>query len=238
MINPISFLWRQFNGPQISAFCNAIWEYFNTTYSQTLAYLGHLTIESANTHHLSLLGALQGLARPLVPIPKEDELLFTNDYGYKEGYGVEPATWYAGHLIPDAMFPSNEGVSSLHNPSVGGKFQQEGSKTGYSYITDYIFRALLRAVAHSEGYLGGLTVLDDMLYEVYRTDYPSETPKYKFVWTNRTTHQHNSPADIIVDMGSTYDWANPYMLYAEINLLGDTVYYPIPRLIPSLTIGD
>lgn len=239
MINPISFLWRQFNGPQITAICQAIWQYFHDTYDAYLNYFHSFGIDTVTqTDHLTFIGILQGLARPLIPIPDENTFWFTEVYGYKDGNGMEPITWYAGHKIPDAKFPDDHGFSSLNDIQRGGKFQEVSDPGGYDYIPDYIFRALLRGNASSEGLLGSLVALDDMLYEVWKKDRPTTVPAYVFTWANPTDNPRYTPADIFVNLGVTQDWNHPYEVQAEIKLLGNTVYYPIPKLIPVLREGE
>lgn len=238
MINPISFLWRQFSGPQITAICQALWQYFVTSFDTILDYFNAVTPTTANTQHLTLLGSLHGLSRPLIPIPDEDKFIFVEPYDYELGYGVEQSTWTESHMIPkDAGFPSTHGLGSLNSRNTGGVFSDLADTTGYSHIADYIFRAFLQGSIDSEGYLGGLKTLDDMLYAAWNKDHPNTIPAYIFRWARLDINPTYNQADVFVDLGVSGDWAQPYQIQAEIKLLGHTVYYPIPRIIPVLTEG-
>lgn len=232
MINPISFLWKQFNGPQITAICQALWEYFHDTYDSFLEYFNKLSISTANSDHLTWLGILQGLSRPLIPIPDEDMFWFTEEHGYID----DPDN--PGHLIPDAEFPSTHGFATEDGFPYGdfARLDSEKFTSGYHYIPDYLFRAVLRGNSSSKGYLGSLIALDDIMYSIWRIEHPTVPPVYEFSWglgANNTT-----PGDIYLDMKVTGDWAYPYETQAEVRLLGSSVYYPIPRLYPILHEGD
>ena len=239
MINPISFLWRQFNGPQISAICQALYLYFKQTYDNVLEYWDKFSIDNVtSTDHLTFIGIIQGLARPLIPIPDESVFWFTETYGYKLGDGIEPQTWYEGHKIPDVKFPDEHGFSSVNDIQRGGKLQEVADPGGYDYVPDYLFRALLRGNASSVGELGSLIALDDMLYEIWKKDRPTTTPAYRFTWATPAANPMYTPADVFVNLGVTQDWNHPYETQAEIKLLGNTVYYPIPKLIPVIREGE
>lgn len=238
MLNPISFLWRQFNGPQITAICQALFGYFKNLCDENLDYFNDMSITTANTEHLSLLGILQGIARPLVPVPDAETFWFTLDYEYIPGPGIEPETQYEGHKIPATNFPSEHGFSNGYYGQ-GGVFTEEpGQTTGYQYIPDYIFREILRGNSLSEGELGGLLVLDDMLNALYERENPGFRPPYRFKWNQLAPGAYDTPGDITIDLGMSGDWAHPYEVFAQMKLLGSTIYYPIPRLIATIQEGD
>lgn len=233
MINPISFLWRQFNGPQITAICQALWQYMKDSFDTSLEYFDKLSISTANSDHLTWIGILQGLARPLIPIPDETMFLFDEEYGYIE----DPDN--PGHMIPDTTsYPSERGFADVGEVfGEGGKLDYEMYKSGYSYLPDYIFRACLSANSSSEGMLGGLVALDDIIYGIWKMEHPTTVPVYQIKWAGEQDTKYTR-ADIFVDLGVTGDWAFPYETQAEIKLLGTTVYFPIPKLIPILVEGD
>lgn len=217
MVNPISFLWRQFNGPQVSAICQVVYEYFKDLVDSSLDYFDRLTISTANSQHLTFLGILQSLARPLVPIPNETMFLFTHEpVQDNSDRGFAPEHIYYGDY---------------------GKFDEENFSSGYSYIPDYLFRALLRGNASSKGYLGSLIALDDMLYSIWKIEHDTIVPIYTFRWADESDTRY-TPADLFVNLGNTGDWTYPYETSAELTLLGQTVYYPIPKLIPIIYEGE
>ena len=235
MINPISFLWKQLNGPQISAICNAIWQYFKDSYDNLLDYFYNLSIASANDSHLTFIGLLQGLARPLTDIPSVKYITMGEEYGYID----DPDS--PGHKIPDSQYPTPYGFSELGDEQSevarGGRFPAEdGITEGKRYISSYVFRALLAGNAASKGALGSIVALDDMLYALWKKDHPESTQsKYLFTFSY-TTDETASPGDIFVDLGRLTDWNYAEELQAEVKMLGKTIYYPIPRLIPKITV--
>ena len=236
MLNPISFLWRQLNGPQISAICQALFDYFKNLCDENLDYFNDFTLDTANSEHLSLLGALQGLARPLVPIPDEALFWFEEPYEYVEGKGMLPELEFPEHKVPAKNFPSIRGFSAGPNEE-GGVFAEEKDANGdYKYIPDYIFRQVLKSNSASTGNLGGLVVLDDILTALFQKENPGLTPIHKFSWHNDI--KTGTPGDIHVDLGVSGDWTHPYEIFAEIKELGNTIYYPIPRLFAHIAEGD
>lgn len=236
MLNPISFIWRQFNGPQISAICQALFNYFKKLCDENLDYFNDFTLDTANSEHLSLLGVLQGLARPLVPIPDEELFWFEEPYEYTEGNGMLPELEFPGHKVPVKNFPSLRGFAE--GPvSEGGVFSEEKDTDGnYKNIPDYIFRQVLKSNTASEGRLGGLVVLDDILVGLFQKENPGFTPIHKFTWNNDI--HTGTPGDIHVDLGVSGDWVHPYEVFAEIKELGNTIYFPIPRLFAHIAEGD
>lgn len=238
MLNPVTFLWRQLCGPQITAITQALFLYFKRLCDENLDYFNDLSLDTANTQHLSLLGIEQGLARPLVPIPDSKMFWYTQEYDYHPGYGYEEYTHYEGHEIPNSEFPSEHGFATGRY-GVGGVFDKEpDGTTGYEYIPDYIFRCMLKGNSKSSGYLGGLTVLDDMLWELFQRENPGILPNYRFKWYSKSTDPFDTPGDIVLNLGTTGDWAHPYEVYAQIKLLGNTIYYPIPKLYPRISEGE
>lgn len=234
MISPLSFIWRQLNGPQIAAICAATWKYFHDTYDSILEYFRTFSIETATDDHLTVIGVWQGLARPLVPVPQGEVFFFTEVYGYIE----DPDN--PGHLIPDSSYPSVRGFAEVPSSftGTGGKFAGQTVPGDYTKVPAAMFRSLLRANSDSEGYLGSLIALDDMLYSLWRRTHSAVAPDYTFEWSTLEAHPTYTPGDIFVDLGMTGDWEYPYETQAEVKLLGKTIYYPIPKLIPILHEGD
>ena len=269
MINPISFLWRQFCGPQVVGIMQGLYAYFKESYDTTLEYFRNMSIASATSEHLTVRGALGGVARPLVPIPDEDYLVFSNTYGYiqegdPEGYLTQdpedaenlvvPDEYFSlednavtltpnnvlipgtsnpeellvnasalEHLVPDSNYPSTHGFSAQAGQGViGGKFSEIRDTFNYDYVSDAIFRKILKALSNSKGYLGSLVVLDDILAANMQNEVE---PAYTFEWAPRTSGMFTA-GDCKVLMGSATQYFSAYELYAELNLLGKTVYFP------------
>lgn len=241
MIYPISFLWRQMNGPQITAIAQAIWQYFRDSFDNTLNYFNTLSISKANTDHLTLIGILQGLARPLIPIPDEQYFWFTDVYDFEPG-DMYDGTYPEGHTHPTSNYPSHHGFGSnppRNDPNgVGGALQELTMPGQYSYLSNTLFRALVKANSASEGYLGSIVALDDMIYALWRTEHETTAPGYRFSFTENRSNPNNAAGDVVLNLGVTGDWTNGYEVQAEVKLLGNTVYYPAPKLIPILAEGD
>ena len=66
MIRPIEFLWRQLNGPQITAVVKAAYNWCVQQFDATMDYFNNLTIATANGAHLSLFGMMANFARPYI----------------------------------------------------------------------------------------------------------------------------------------------------------------------------
>ena len=72
MIGPISFLWKQLNGPQITAFTKSVYNWAVDEFDRSLEYLNNLSISTANSKHLSFLGMLANFSRPFNCFHKND----------------------------------------------------------------------------------------------------------------------------------------------------------------------
>lgn len=232
MIAPIDWLWKQFRGPQISAIANAIFEYFRATLDPILDYWNRFTIATANSEHLTIIGALQGIARPIV---------FVRDNKYFWFSQVpEEGTYYPS--VPYEESP--HGLSSLDNIMVGGKFSDfESTQEGdYRLVSDALYRLILQSANTTKGEQGSLIWLDDMLYTIWKRVQPSRNPTYSFTILDSespaVTQHLRSIGDAQVDLGAERDWGEDLFaeLLAEVNLLGSTIYYPNPTLYATAQI--
>lgn len=225
MINPITFLWRQFNGPQIKAFCQGIWLYFKETYDWNMEYWRRLSIATANEDHITTIGALHGLARPLINIQADDFALFTT---------VPPeGTYYPS--IPYRESP--HGLSAVNNMSYGGRFSEVGDISTFNIqkLDIAMFRTILKASVKSQAKLGSLAYLDDILWGIWCAQQGTEevAAPYTFkILQEEDLEQYYNRAcgDIVVNIGRDVYWGEYNQILAEFNLLGRTVYYPTPTL--------
>lgn len=241
MIQPLQFVWKQFTGSQVGAVCHGVWKYFKDNYDTTLEYWRNLTIDTANNSHLTLIGILQGLARPLIPLPDEKYLLLSETYNMVPGHGVLPGEDTSDWKIPDAEYPSVRGLATQEGYPFEegfGVFDEIQTIGGYQCVGSEIFRRILKGNSESDGYLGSLVALDDILYELWRYNHAEIEPVYRFNWCKLEANPLNTPGDIIVDLGTSGDWYSGYEIAAEIRVLGRTIYYPIPRIIAKLVEGD
>lgn len=195
-----------------------------------MEYFRNFSILTANDEHLSIIGVWQGLARPLIYVPDGNTFFFTEAYGYRKDPTKE------GHLIPNTNFPSQRGFAEVGS-DVGGVFAMNTRKTNYVYKQlDVVYRELLRAFTESDGELGSLTALDDMMYALWKRNHKNgEVPIYQFSWADDKSAF--TIGDLFLDMGDVIYWEYPYEVYAQLKLFGQTLWFPMPQLIPILREG-
>ena len=215
MVIPISFLWKQLDGPQVSAIKEAVFEYWKTIFDDKLEYFNNISIETANDSHLTLLGLLSGMIRPTITEADRDYFYFTED----------------------AEHGSVHGFASLDDPTSGGRLVKLGTGQGThnaSLNTEH-YRALLRAFTNGEGELGSLQLLDDICYELTKLDLGNVEPFYKFVFMlGDDIPAMRAQGDVFVDVGNLSDWHNPMHIHAVLKGIAQTIYSPQPQLYVSI----
>ena len=230
IITPFRWLWKQFQGPQITAICTAIFQWFRLKFDDILTYWNDLSIDTANDYHLTTIGALQGISRPLMLITQTKFFWFS----------VVPQD---GTYYPSIPYRKSEhGLSDLSDTTVGGKFADisEASKF-YNYLPAPLFRAILQSARDSKGIPGSLEYLDDIIYGLFSAlngDLSVE-PHYTFKIIDETEAEttHRCPGDIRIYLGDLSEWGDEFEnVLAEINQLGKTIYYPVPTLFATADI--
>ena len=85
----MNYISKQFAGPIIQGFSDAIEDFFNTKFMPTINYFMSLSIDSANEKHTEMIGKLLGFPRPLVQSDIFDttKLRFTVSYYHDEDIG-------------------------------------------------------------------------------------------------------------------------------------------------------
>lgn len=229
MINPLRFLWKQLGGPQISAFCQGIYEYFKYTYDSTMDYLYTLKISTATSKHLTTIGALQGLARPIVEVQ-------TDPYSIFSTIAQPPEDNYYPH---DPYRQSEHGLSDLADMSFGGLFSEVGDTATFanSYISDSIFRTILKASSASMAKPGSLAWLDDIIYALWLQQHSTglDAPYvFDFMDAEEAAATHRGQGDLRVNIGNEVYWAQGYEIVAELSVLGKTIYYPNPTVLAEM----
>ena len=124
MIGPISFLWKQLNGPQITAFTKSVYNWAVDEFDRSLEYLNNLSISTANSKHLSFLGMLANFSRPFIRKLNLSLFFFTES--------------------PQSNFV--HGFSSLEDVGVGGKvvaLEQLYETMENEPLKDSVYRELL-----------------------------------------------------------------------------------------------
>jgi len=85
----MNYISKQFAGPIVQGFSDAVESFFNTQFMPTINYFMTLNITTANEKHTELIGKLLGFPRPLI----QKELLdatrvkFTTNYYHDEDIG-------------------------------------------------------------------------------------------------------------------------------------------------------
>ena len=106
------YIAKQFNGPIISAFFKAVYNFFHTYIDHHVEYFKKLSIETADTPHLRFIGNLMGLQLfELFTDPSggmylvfTDEAFDTDQYRYDNGW----AEVYRAYQAGDGVFGTGE----------------------------------------------------------------------------------------------------------------------------------
>lgn len=232
MIPPVAWLWKQLNGPQITAVASAVFQFMKESFDNILDYWTYLTIDNATSGNLTTMGALHGIARPLMRIVDASLFWFSEVPAENDYY---PET--------DPYPTSEHGFADLNNLEIGGQFaslEDVGGKFGY--ISTPLYRSILKGSRDSQGALGSAVWLDDVLYSVYLgvQGTASVPPDYEIKVLQEEDLEKfftRLQGDILVDLGAEKQWGVEFgQLVAELNLLGKTVYYPVPTLFATARI--
>ena len=153
------YIAKQFNGPIISAFFKAVYNFFHTYMDHHVNYFKNLSIETADTAHLHFIGNIMGLQLfQLFTDPSGGMyLVFTDDafnadeYDYNNGW----AEIYRQHQHGDGVFGTGN--------------EQEYPVT----LTTHQYRAILEAVSQVASASIDSIFMIDLLAHVYleSTDY-------------------------------------------------------------------
>lgn len=144
MINQEKVLWRQLNGPQITAIENSLWDFQIKKYDAVLDYLNRLSIETANSEHLDFIGRLMRIPRAVIITNKyfDDLLLFSAEHEsdlYNAFSGYSNGEWV------------NAGPFG---------FDFESKQDAYEPIDDDTYRKVLSALAKYHGHSKSLEFID------------------------------------------------------------------------------
>lgn len=219
IIKPFRFIWRQLQGPQITAIMRATFVWLRDNFEYALSYFADMSIDTANTDHLSFLGLISGFSRAVVAIPNEKLFWFT--------YGP--------------MHNNEHGFSDLNNPDLGGGRLSDAVEDRVAASTTRLpineYRRLLKAYTHSEGNAGSLVLLDDLTKEAWDI-YQERDYAYSFV-ISEVTRVNVNYGDIVVRIGNLNMWADGQLtIRAVFDYIENSFYKPEPRLILSFTESD
>lgn len=165
------YIAKQFNGPIISAFIKAVYNYFHRPLDHHAEYFRNLSIETADMQHLYFIGRLMGLQLfSLFTDPSgQVYLVFTDEnypvteYDYDNGWSSD----YHAHQPGDGVF---------------GTGDEEGFPVTLS-ITQY--RKILKAISSVPSAAADSIHIIDVLLAVFLEASPDDpTPKYNISYNN------------------------------------------------------
>lgn len=201
VLRPVRFLWKQFCGPQITAIMTALYRWFQSNFNTQINYLSTISIDTATDSHLTLIGACQGIRRPVVVFSDISNFIFT----YEPEHGMD------------------YGVSDLANPTVGGHFTDlEADRRSHEAILcpGIFFRPILQAKRDTEGLGASVVFLDKMLSYCWKALGNPGEPEYiiKFA-TGEDIPYGRTWGDIQVLLGPITHWGEPDMAIEWQNVL-------------------
>lgn len=208
MIQPIQFLWKQLNGPQIVGITQAVFEWIKQSFDGILDYFKYFHISRATFSHLKVLGIINNLPLPILVKYQEAYFFFT--------YNKE--------------ISQKRGFSSIEDRSHGGKFSSlQGHIKDEVEIDEATYRALLETVISGPYFNRSLCYLDKVCSTLKRT---SPNASYEFIYDLR------NPGSITIDIGYEGDWKDSNTVVAILNSLANSSYYPEPIIDVEVRSGD
>lgn len=212
MIHPIQFLWKQLNGPQITAITQAVFHYVHGMFDDLCEYFKNFSIDSASAQHAEMLGLLNRFARPQLLEFRRAFFFFT--------YRAEKNN-------------KERGFSSLEDRTHGGKFSALAESIRITEKMDIrTYKSLLHTFLASSGHIDSLKMLDDICHALIVLDAKNpEAQTYEFEWDLRGN------GSLTIHLGSMEDYFNPHRVQATIDSLANTIFFPDPALDASLTVG-
>ena len=150
-------LWRQLNGPQVTAIIEAIFLFFRDLVQPKVDYFDKLNISTANDKHLNLFGIMLRVPRPLV-------------------WNTDDPHWARRFRFTEDETLSDQGFSDPDNPAISDK----GGLLSYEYkeyeipariqLDTEIYRKMLLAMQEDDTggpRVGSLLLLDKFISTLY-----------------------------------------------------------------------
>lgn len=129
----MNYISKQFAGPIIQGFSDAVESFFNTKFMPTINYFMTLRIDSATAAHTELIGKLLGFPRPLV----QKELLDATKFKFSVSY-------YREQDIGFAITYGSAGTST------GGTLGSLSDASSLIYMDLPTYKSILKILARSK----------------------------------------------------------------------------------------
>jgi hypothetical protein len=210
MIPDRPILWRQLDGPQISAVFDAIWQYWRDEVEFYQGIFQSLNIDIIPAGFLDMIGTLAGLPRPMLV-----------------GEMPPPGSWKFSNYPPlENVETGYDGLNADGTPeNWGGRLNVTG--TLIFALSDDFYRAVLKVLMQEEAALGSLMFWDSVCATFLTAR------EYKIRWG---TGVDAFPDDIRieVDVRSDYEIVMALRSIAE-QVVPERVEIVTVRLIPDAT---
>jgi hypothetical protein len=174
LIRDEPLLWKQLDGPQANAIIEGQYLYTKDMFDPLLDYYDGLSLETANSDHLTQMGRLMGVRRPMM---------------YSQGRFT--------HMFRFTHYPQSDsyeaGFSEVGDGMDGGWLDDTSHEEDDALLVPLDaenYRKLLIAVSRSDGELGSLKLIDDIAYEFCGPHYtlswiPEGYPQRLFLYMTR-----------------------------------------------------
>lgn len=90
-LKPLRFLWKQMCGSQVTAIMTAIFRHMQNVFNSQISYLSTFSIATATDSHLTFIGTLSGIIRPIITVADLSNFIFTFEPEHDVEYGVSAA---------------------------------------------------------------------------------------------------------------------------------------------------
>lgn len=159
----MNYISKQFAGPMIQGFSNAIESFFNTKFMPTINYFMTLSLGSANEAHTEMIGKLLGFPRPLIQKELLDATLlkFTVSYYHNEDIGFALTYGSAGTTVGGSL-------GSI----------EAASTTVYIELSTYKSILSILARARYNNKSRSLSLIDSICHEI------AQDKLYTITWTD------------------------------------------------------
>ncbi len=151
----MNYISKQFAGPIVQGFSNAVESFFNTKFMPVINYFMNLSITTANEKHTEMIGKLIGFPRPLIQKELLDATLlkFTVSYYHDEDIGFALTYGSAG-------------------TTPGGTLGNLGDLSTLVYMELSTYKSILKIIARSKytNNRRSINLIDSICHEIAGTD--------------------------------------------------------------------